>query len=102
MNKKPFIKSLLSLLLFFGVSELRATRNIEDISINLIEESVIQNTVTGTITDDNGAPLAGVNVVEKGTRNGTSTDFDGNYEITVDDNATLDLGMLKKRLQAVQ
>ena len=89
MNKKPFIKSLLSLLLFFGVSELRATRNIEDISINLIEESVIQNTVTGTITDDNGAPLAGVNVVEKGTRNGTSTDFDGNYEITVDDNATL-------------
>ena len=89
MNKKPFIKSLLSLLLFLGVSELRATRNIEDISINLIEESVIQNTVTGTITDDNGAPLAGVNVVEKGTRNGTSTDFDGNYEITVDDNATL-------------
>ncbi|WP_461533158.1 SusC/RagA family TonB-linked outer membrane protein [Sinomicrobium sp.] len=38
-----------------------------------------QTTVTGTITDDEGAPIPGVNVVVKGTQRGTTTDFDGNY-----------------------
>ena len=42
-------------------------------------------TVSGTITDQMGAPLPGVNVVEKGTSNGTSSDFDGNYSINVAD-----------------
>lgn len=46
-------------------------------------------TVTGTVTDNNGSPLPGTNVVEKGTSNGTSTDFDGNYSINVSDGATL-------------
>lgn len=41
-------------------------------------------TVSGTVTDgESGAPLPGANVIEKGTANGTSTDFDGNYTITV-------------------
>jgi TonB-linked SusC/RagA family outer membrane protein len=40
-------------------------------------------TVTGTVTDDSGTSLPGVNVVEKGTTNGTSSDFDGNYSIEV-------------------
>ncbi|MCM4168306.1 TonB-dependent receptor P3 [Arenibacter antarcticus] len=40
-------------------------------------------TVTGTVVDDSGAQLPGVNVVEKGTTNGTSTDFDGNYSIEI-------------------
>ena len=43
-----------------------------------------QSTITGTITDSNtGIPLGGANVIEKGTTNGVSTDFDGNYSITV-------------------
>ncbi len=46
-------------------------------------------TVSGVITDGDGSPLPGVSVVEKGTTNGVSSDFDGNYEITVADNATL-------------
>jgi TonB-linked SusC/RagA family outer membrane protein len=45
--------------------------------------------VSGVVTDDTGSPLPGVNVVEKGTSNGTSTDFDGNYVIKVDANSTL-------------
>lgn len=47
------------------------------------------STVTGLVSDANGAPLPGVNVVEKGTINGASTDFDGNYSISVSNNATL-------------
>lgn len=48
-----------------------------------------QVTISGTVTDDTGAPLPGANVVVKGTTNGTQTDFDGNYTITADENATL-------------
>ncbi|PCJ95523.1 MAG: SusC/RagA family TonB-linked outer membrane protein [Flavobacteriaceae bacterium] len=42
-------------------------------------------TVSGTVTDSNGTPLPGVNVIEQGTSNGTSTDFDGNYSLNVSD-----------------
>ena len=35
--------------------------------------------VTGTVTDDKGAPLPGVSVVIKGTTKGVATDFDGKY-----------------------
>lgn len=45
--------------------------------------------VSGKVTDDTGEPLPGVNVVEKGTTNGTVTDISGNYSISVDQNATL-------------
>ena len=40
-----------------------------------------EKTVSGTVTDDSGLPLPGVNVLVKGTTNGTQTDFDGNYTI---------------------
>lgn len=45
--------------------------------------------ITGTVTDDRGQPLPGVNIIEKGTINGTSTDVDGNYALNVDDNNTI-------------
>ncbi|MFC5045829.1 TonB-dependent receptor domain-containing protein [Aquimarina hainanensis] len=48
-----------------------------------------QQTVTGTITDSNGSPLPGVNIIEKGTNNGASSDFNGKYSIDVDAGATL-------------
>ena len=45
--------------------------------------------VSGTVSDADG-PLPGVNIVEKGTTNGVTTDFDGNYSISnVADDATL-------------
>ncbi len=37
--------------------------------------------VSGNLTDDNGDPLIGVNVMVKGTTTGTITDIDGNYSI---------------------
>jgi len=46
--------------------------------------------VSGVISEDNGMPLPGVNILEKGTTNGAVTDFDGNYTIKVKDaNAVL-------------
>ncbi|WP_300025346.1 TonB-dependent receptor [uncultured Maribacter sp.] len=49
----------------------------------------VQNSISGKVTDDSGMPLAGVNIVEKGTTNGTTSDFDGNYTINISDNAKL-------------
>src|SRR5690606_33418256 len=46
-------------------------------------------TVTGNVTDANGLPLPGVNIVVQGTTNGTQTDFDGNYSITASQGQTL-------------
>lgn len=43
----------------------------------------------GIIKDMNGIPLIGVNVMEKGTTNGTVTDIDGNFSINVPANATM-------------
>ncbi len=49
-----------------------------------------QNSViSGTVTDNSGQPLPGVNVLEKGGANGVVTDFDGNYSLSVNSNATL-------------
>jgi TonB-linked SusC/RagA family outer membrane protein len=42
-------------------------------------------TVTGTVKDENNLSLPGVNVLEKGTTNGTTTDASGNYSLNVQD-----------------
>nr|WP_297915486.1 TonB-dependent receptor [uncultured Allomuricauda sp.] len=62
-----------------------------------------QREISGTVVSNaDGLVIPGVNVIEKGTTNGTSTDFDGNYSITVsDDNAILVfsfIGFLSKEL----
>ena len=49
-----------------------------------------QNQINGKVVDDSGQPLPGASVVEKGTANGTQSDFDGNFTITIsDENAVL-------------
>ena len=49
----------------------------------LFIQGAIAQTISGTVTDNSGVPLPSVNVVEKGTTNGTSSDFDGNFELNV-------------------
>jgi len=54
------------------------------------EKFVFYRPIRGKVVDEDGNPLPGASVVEKGTFNGTSTDFDGNYTINVsEDNAVL-------------
>ncbi|RFN58675.1 SusC/RagA family TonB-linked outer membrane protein [Marixanthomonas ophiurae] len=48
-----------------------------------------EKTITGTITDDTGLPLPGVNIIIKGTSTGTQSDFDGNYSIGAEVGQTL-------------
>ena len=58
--------------------------------LGVFQIALAQNTISGTIRDANG-PLPGANVIEVGTNNGVSTDFDGNFEISVSDGASLEI-----------
>jgi iron complex outermembrane receptor protein len=48
-----------------------------------------QKEVTGVVKDTTGTPLPGVNIVEKGTSNGVTTDMEGLYKIKVQEGASL-------------
>ena len=64
--------------------------------------SIEQTTITGTVFDKNGQPLPGANILEKGTTNGTQTDFDGNFTLVVaSENATLVISYLGFRTTEV-
>jgi len=67
-----YLKSILFVLMVgFGMLLPYSARAQEPISIK------------GVVTDSEGAPLPGVNIVEKGTMNGTVTNLDGEYTIVV-------------------
>ncbi len=90
---------LLSMMICLG-SQL-AYANLETNFTKVVPETSIQSTVTGTVVDDQGIPLPGTNVLVKGTTNGTQTDFDGNYSINVDGDATLVFSYLGFQTQEV-
>ena len=48
-----------------------------------------KKTIIGTVVDEKGLPIIGANVVEKGTTNGTITDIDGKFSISLGENAVL-------------
>ncbi len=48
-----------------------------------------EKNISGTVTDDQGLPLPGVNILVKNTSGGTQTDFDGNYSIAVNRGAVI-------------
>ncbi|WP_299246631.1 VIT domain-containing protein [uncultured Aquimarina sp.] len=50
--------------------------------------------VSGVITDDKGLPLPGVNIIVKGTTNGTQTDFDGNFRINAEIQQELEISYI--------
>ena len=68
-------------------------------------EEIIQTTISGNVTDSNGNPLPGASVIEVGTTNGTTTDFDGNFKLDLEnENATLEvsfIGFTTQRVDAI-
>src|SRR6478735_3857957 len=59
--------------------------------------------VSGKVTDDSGSPLPGVNILEKGTSNGTVSDTDGNYRLNVSSSdATLSFSFIGYVTQEVK
>ena len=53
------------------------------LSLMLCTIMYAQTEVTGTVVDETGEGVIGATVMEKGTSNGTVTDFDGNFSLTL-------------------
>lgn len=53
------------------------------------QPSQIKKTIRGRITDVQGGPIIGANIIEQGTTHGTTTDFDGFFSLSVEEGATL-------------
>jgi len=91
---KPFgIKMLsswsvgfLSILFCFGTQLALANSETNLVKLEIDE---FQSAITGTITDSDGVPLPGANVVIKGTTTGAAADFDGNYSISASEGDVL-------------
>ena len=60
-----------------------------------------QNKVSGTVLDASGEPLIGVSVLEAGTTNGTVTDMDGKFSLTVKQGARLTVSYVGYTSQTV-
>ncbi|EZH75385.1 TonB-dependent receptor [Aquimarina atlantica] len=61
-----------------------------------------QQVITGTVTDSSGSPLPYVNIIEKGSAKGTTTDNQGNYSIAVDPNAILVFSFIGFETQEIE
>lgn len=64
-------------------------RHVGVLVLALMSTAVWGQTVSGTVTDENNQPLPGATVVVQGTNRGTSTDFDGKYQINASQGETL-------------
>ncbi|QCX37441.1 TonB-dependent receptor [Aureibaculum algae] len=53
-----------------------------------------QDQINGTVFGADGEPLFGANVIEKGTKNGITVDYDGKFSITVSNNAILQISFI--------
>lgn len=65
------------------------------------KSKMVQQQITGTVLDDTGVPLPGVNVLLQGTTKGTQTDFDGKYSIDASSGDALVFSYIGMKSQSV-
>ncbi|MEN8137085.1 MAG: TonB-dependent receptor [Bacteroidota bacterium] len=94
------LNSFLSLGLLFGIQTTvlaNSTDLVNEIPISQDQSELVK--ITGTITDENNEALPGVSVIVEGTITGTSTDFDGRFEIDVEVGAKLSISFIGYKTQ---
>ena len=60
-----------------------------------------QTAVSGSVAGTDGQPIPGATVIVQGTNNGTTSDFDGNFTITVEENQTLEISYVGYETQEI-
>lgn len=60
-----------------------------------------QKTVSGTVSDENGLPLPGATVIRADTSSGTSTDFDGKYQLRANSGDVLEISYVGYTTQSI-
>ena len=81
---------LLGLLTFTTATYAKGNQNADQVS--MAQQDNI--TVKGTIVDESGEPLPGATIQQQGTTNGTITDIDGNFSLSVPADATLSISFI--------
>ncbi|TDO83090.1 iron complex outermembrane receptor protein [Flavobacterium chryseum] len=66
-----------------------------------ISESAEKIRAKGKIVDENGVPMPGVTVLETATKNATTTNFDGEFELSVTEGATIEVSYLGYKTKTV-
>ena len=96
LSKTPVLPGMILVLLFLFAFQTRAEK-VSSLSIKEELSATKQQqgkALTGTIVDQQGEPIIGANIIEKGTSNGTVTDFDGNFNLNVGNNAVLNISYI--------
>ena len=101
VHSQAYVKAIACLVLACGgtLPTIAANETLSNPKVEEAQQSEI--TVKGTVVDDAGEPVIGATIMEKGTRNGTVTDIDGNYVIKVKRNAQLAISYLGYATQVV-
>jgi TonB-linked SusC/RagA family outer membrane protein len=67
----------------------------ENLPVSNYDTPIQQSQINGVVKDSDGNPLPGASVIESGTDNGTTTDFDGNFVLSVSqENPTLEISFI--------
>jgi TonB-linked SusC/RagA family outer membrane protein len=69
--------------------------------LSLIVGTVSAQTVSGNVVDETGEAVIGATVMEKGTKNATVTDFDGNFTINMGDSKVLVISYIGMQTQEI-
>lgn len=64
--------------------------------------STKEKKITGKVIDTKGEPVIGATIMEKGTTNGTITDFDGNFTLNVSDNSMIEVSYIGYQSSSVK
>lgn len=83
------LRKFIALSILLGAIPVMAVQNEHLSSNTIVSAQAGKIKLTGKVVGSNGETLIGVNVVEKGTSNGTVTDIDGKFTLTANENATL-------------
>lgn len=95
MKRCRFSQLLLLLLMTSGSGTAFANANSTSGFNGLpISQQANKITVQGSIVDAKGEPLIGVSILEKGTTNGTITDFDGKFSLSVSKGSTIEISYI--------
>ena len=101
-HKYPWLKQILRAVpLMAGIGLTNAAFAADEVPgvIAMAQQQAVE--ISGTVVDSHGEPLMGVNVVEVGTTNGTMTDMDGRFTLSVPSNATLQFSYIGYASQSI-
>lgn len=73
----------------------------ESVEAPVVESVLQQKAISGKVVDSKGESIIGANIMEKGTSNGTITDFDGNFSLNVSAKSVLQISYIGYKTQEI-